>query len=119
MSGRSAREAGGGGSTAPQGIGQPCRWFDPPVFAQKVVDINQPRAGDDPLPAHMGVSLPEITQQGDLQLSAGAEPGVPALRGERLVTGAVPVEAGLAQAGAGGDDAAVAAGGRIAGIEEA
>ena len=59
----------------------------------------------------------EVLEEGDLAVGAGGEVAVATLGGDGAVVLAVPDEEGLAEAGAGGDEAAVADGGFVAGVE--
>ena len=77
------------------------------------VDVVQPGAGEDALPAHVaaeGVGLlgPQVAEQAVLQLVARAETGVAAFGGDGAVDPPVPQQPGHAQAGAGRDDRPVA-----------
>jgi hypothetical protein len=78
---------------------------------QKVINVPQPRPGEDALPARVGVFLAQPLEQRDLcRSSARREIAVAAFGGERAVTPGVrvPEDAALAQTRAGGDDGAVA-----------
>ena len=59
----------------------------------------------------------EVFEERDLAVGAGGEVAVAAFGGDGAVLLAVPDEEGLAEAGAGGDEAAVADGAGVAGVE--
>ena len=77
--------------------------------AEEGVDVLDAEAGDDALPTDATVEgVAEILEERDLAIGAGGEVAVAALGGDGAVFLAVPDEEGLAEAGAGGDEAAMA-----------
>ena len=81
-----------------------------PDLLEEAIDVYEPHARHQPLPAHPLELLQQETQQIDLQLVGRREVGVPALGRKRLPAPPVPEEPGFAEAGAGGDHPPVAGG---------
>ena len=85
------------------------RLFHAADFAQELVDVGEAHAADDALVADAAVVLLlEEAQQVDLVFVARRVVGVAALGGIGRVAAAVPDQQGLAEAGSGGDQRAIA-----------
>ena len=87
------------------------------IKAQEFIQTEQTRAGYHALPTDVPMPLLQVAQQGHFQFIAGAETGMPAFRGKRLVALPVPKQARLAQAGTCGNHGGIAAGIRRAGLQ--
>ena len=104
-------------SRPPEGTGIAATGASARLVAEKVVDIEDAGAGYQPLPAHMAMPPSQPDQQGLLPVGGGGEVRVPPLRGEGMVALTIPVEPRLAEAGPRGDDAGIAAGPLLPGVE--
>jgi hypothetical protein len=75
-------------------------------------------ARENTLVANMAFeSSPEVLKESNFAVRARRKVAMASLRGDRAMVFAVPDEQGLAEAGAGGDEAAMADGGGIGGME--
>ena len=75
---------------------------------QIAVDVVDPRPAYHPLDAHPAEALAEVTQEADFLLGAGGVVHMPAFGGDGHPVVADPRQQGHAEAGAGGDQGAVA-----------
>ena len=106
------------GSSALHAVAEPLGLVNFLDVAQEGVDVFDAEAGDDALPTDAAVELcAEVLEECDLAVGAGGEVAVAAFGGDGAVLLAVPDEEGLAEAGSGGDEAAVADGGVVACVE--
>ena len=78
------------------------------ALAKKAVEISHAHAGEDALPAHVAVLLAQENEQLVADAVVGREAGVAAFAGKGAMRDAVPEHARFAQAGAGGDQRAIA-----------
>ena len=78
------------------------------ALAEEAVEIAHAHAGEDAFPANVAVFLAEVDEEFIAEAAIGGEAGVAAFAGEGAMGDAVPEETGLAQSGAGGDEAAIA-----------
>jgi len=88
-----------------------------PVGTQKIMHVDKPPAGNDPLPADVSVPLAQECEQRNLEVACGTEIRMAALAGKRPVPLAVPVQARLAKPGTCRYDACIALAVRVAFIE--
>ena len=79
------------------------------IAAQKIMQIDQPHAGNHAFPTHMRVTQLQVTQQGKLQLRLRAKAGVSTFSGIRMMSFSIPIQSRLTQPGAGCDDGGIAA----------
>ena len=114
------------GALADDGVGifggeavfEPLRFVEFFDVAEVGVDILDADSGDDALEADAAVdTLPQLLKEGDLAIGSRGEVAVSAFGGDGAVDLAIPDEEGFAEAGAGGDQASMAFGVWIAGVE--
>ena len=89
---------------------QPVGLCNPALAAQEAVDLVQAGAGQHVFVGDVPADpLSHVAEKGDLLLGLSRETAVSPFRGHRVMALAVPVEHGLAETRAGGDDGDVAA----------
>src|SRR5215472_4519111 len=91
---------------------QPVRLGLDASVAKEIVNVLQPRSGNDALAAHVPELLHEVHVQLNFQVIAWRKIRMAAFPGKSVIPASVPVHAGLAQAGSRGNKSRVALAGR-------